>query len=327
MITQYSAVRQAEPINVINACDLPDTDPTQTWLVEGVWPNQAVGVLGGPPKSMKTWTALGLVLAVASGTRFLGTYAAIRGRVLIFPAEDGDAILKGRLLALCRSMDLKLEDLDLRIIRTARLNLCDPFQYEAFARLVAEEKPSLLVLDPFVRIFSGNEDDSAQVSRVLGLLRKLQREVGTSILLVHHFKKSGSGTGGAYLRGSGDIHAWGDTNLFIRRSGPSRSSLHIEHRGHATPDPFSIELSGDPLCLRRGEVQDELEVQGASVRDRILEVLAEHAEGLGRGHLREIIRIKNERLGETLDILAAEGVIEQKDRKWTLKDGSVPHDL
>ncbi len=37
------------------------------WLVDGLWGDGAVGVIGGAPKSCKTWLALEIAVAVASG--------------------------------------------------------------------------------------------------------------------------------------------------------------------------------------------------------------------------------------------------------------------
>jgi hypothetical protein len=50
-------------------------------------------------------------------------------------------------------------------------------------------------------------------------LRALQRECRVAIALVHHVRKNGSprGQDGQSLRGSGDLHAWGDSNLYLRR--------------------------------------------------------------------------------------------------------------
>ena len=59
------------------------------WLVEGLWPRQGVGLLGGTPKACKTWLALDLALSVATKTPVLGSYAVTkRGPVLLFAAED-----------------------------------------------------------------------------------------------------------------------------------------------------------------------------------------------------------------------------------------------
>jgi AAA domain len=57
------------------------------WLVEGLWSDQAVGILGGEPKCCKSFLALDLAVSVASGAPCLRHFAVQRtGPVLLFPA-------------------------------------------------------------------------------------------------------------------------------------------------------------------------------------------------------------------------------------------------
>ena len=44
-----------------------DTTVLTRWLVEGLWSDQAVGILGGEPKCCKSFLALDLAVSVASG--------------------------------------------------------------------------------------------------------------------------------------------------------------------------------------------------------------------------------------------------------------------
>jgi RecA-family ATPase len=47
------------------------TEPVSSqaaWLIEGLWSNEAVGIIGGEPKCGKSFLALDLAVAVASGT-------------------------------------------------------------------------------------------------------------------------------------------------------------------------------------------------------------------------------------------------------------------
>ena len=45
-----------------------DSAPLTHWLVQGLWSDQAVGILGGEPKCCKSFLALDLAVSVASGT-------------------------------------------------------------------------------------------------------------------------------------------------------------------------------------------------------------------------------------------------------------------
>src|SRR5262245_31307742 len=55
------------------------------WLVEGLWSEQAVGILGGEPKCCKSFLALDLAVGVASGvpclrhSRFVVPVRAVLG--------------------------------------------------------------------------------------------------------------------------------------------------------------------------------------------------------------------------------------------------------
>jgi hypothetical protein len=47
---------------------LAECPEQQRWLVDGLWSEEAVGIIGGEPKCCKSFLALDLATAVASGT-------------------------------------------------------------------------------------------------------------------------------------------------------------------------------------------------------------------------------------------------------------------
>src|SRR5439155_9206885 len=64
------------PFTVVRASDLQSTSAVSPpWLIEQLWSANAVGILGGAPKSLKTWMALEMAIAVASGSSCLGQFA------------------------------------------------------------------------------------------------------------------------------------------------------------------------------------------------------------------------------------------------------------
>jgi len=79
-------------------------------------------------------------------------------------------------------------------------------------------RPKLLVLDPFVRLHRIDENLSGEVAPLLAYLRELQRRFHVAV--VHHARKGGAKLrAGQALRGSSEFHAWGDSNLYLRRHG------------------------------------------------------------------------------------------------------------
>ena len=57
-------------------------------------------------------------------------------------------------------------------------------------------RPKLLVLDPLVRLHGIDENHAGEVAELLGYFRSLQRQLGISVLLVHHTRKN-AGDGAA----------------------------------------------------------------------------------------------------------------------------------
>lgn len=273
------------------------------WLVEGLWAQEAVGVIGGIPKAGKTWLALEMALAVASGQPCLGRFPVKNpGPVLVFCAEDGPRIVQQRVAGLAKARGVDFERLAVGWIDAASIWLDDPKQQQRLAQTVAKIKPRLLVLDPLVRLHRGDENSSSDIAAVLGYLRGLQREHHVAIVLVHHVRKSGAGQPGQALRGSGDLHAWGDSNLYLlQRDG--EPTLVAEHRAHPPPEPVVVRLQGDPPRLVLGGAVPTHRTD--PLEKRVLDAVS--ARPITRTALREQLGVRNETLGTTIDRLLTEG--------------------
>lgn len=304
---------------VVQAAQLAAAEIEQRWMIDSLWLRRAVGVIGGPPKTNKTYLALDIALSVASSTPALGRFAVHDpGPVLIYMAEDGEAAIKERLMALCRHRGLDLHAIPLYVITASTLRLDLPADQRRLLDVVAAYRPTLLVLDPLVRLHALNENDAGEISRLLGYLRELQRSRHCSLLLVHHTRKGGSGSG-QHLRGSGDIHAWVDSSLYL-----SRRARHItltpEHRSAACPEPISLTLlghdneTGGNAHLEVLDVPNPADAEQKQIEDKLLAEL--NAAPRSRAQLRQVLCVRNERLGHLLEQLAAQGRIVHADHLW-----------
>src|ERR1700722_18825169 len=93
-----------------------DSASLTQWLVQGLWSDQAVGILGGEPKCCKSFLALDLAVSVASGTPCLRRFAVRRtGPVLLFPAEDSLAVVRRRLEGICSAADVDFQSLPVEV--------------------------------------------------------------------------------------------------------------------------------------------------------------------------------------------------------------------
>lgn len=302
---------------VVQAAALAAAEIEERWMIDALWLRRAVGVIGGPPKTHKTYLALDLALSVASATPALGRFAVhAPGPVLIYMAEDAEAVIKERLIALCRHRGLALHAVPLYVITASTLRLDLPADQRRLLEVVAAYRPALLVLDPLVRLHALNENDAGEISRLLGYLRALQRARHCALLLVHHTRKGGAGAG-QHLRGSGDIHAWVDSSLYLSRRG-HQLTLTPEHRSAAAPDPISLALvsdgDGGNAHLEVLDAPSPAAAEQQQIEDRLMAAL--QAAPRSRAQLRQALCLRNERLGHLLEHLAAQGRIVHVDHRW-----------
>jgi len=294
---------------------LADAPEQRDWLVEGLWSEAAVGIIGGEPKCCKSFLALDLAVAVAAGTPCLGRFAVARpGRVLLYPAEDALHVVRRRLEGICAVAGIALPDLDVQVITAPSLRLDLEADRARLEETVATLTPRLLILDPFVRLHRIDENVSGEVAPLLAFLRELQRRHATAIAVVHHARKgAGAIRAGQALRGSSEFHAWGDSNLYLRRDTDDRIALTVEHRAAAAIPGITLELAqrNDALALRpvQADPQPNRSVQQDSVDQRITAVLTDAREPQPFSDLRASCRVRATTLYERLAAMIAAGII------------------
>jgi hypothetical protein len=313
----------ADILAIRRAADLDAEPPRPAWLIDSLWAERAVGLIGGEPKCCKSFLALELAVAVASATPCLGRFALqAPGPVLIFAAEDSLATVHQRLRGIAASHHVDLRALDLYLITAPSLRLDRSDDRQRLHNTVAHLRPRLLILDPFVRLHRIDENQVQEVAPLLAFLRQLERTFACSVCLVHHLRKGASHLrAGQALRGSSEFHAWGDSNLYLSRQ-RERLRLSVEHRAAASPDDLYLELPADddqPLALRivdeRGP-QPPTETRSAS--ERILHALAACSAPVAFPELRQLCRIRTVTLCDTLARLTTDGVVAKTDLGYRL---------
>ncbi|MGH8696173.1 MAG: AAA family ATPase [Burkholderiales bacterium] len=296
-----------------------DTPPPRRWLVESLWAERAVGILGGEPKCGKSLLALDLAVAVAAGTPCLRRFdVAERGRVLLYAAEDSLAVVRERLEGIVAAAGTRLGALDLFVITAPTLRLDTATDQDRLEETVRSARPRLLVLDPFVRLHAIDENLAGDVAPLLGYLRRLERLYACAVLLVHHVRKGAASLRpGQALRGSSELHAWGDSNLYLRRRADTLR-LSVEHRAAAGFDDLFLRLPepGHPLAL--AIVDDPPAAEPAdtpsttvTAHQRVYAALAAAAAPLALAELRQACRIRTSTLCSILNTLTAEGTIRK----------------
>jgi RecA-family ATPase len=314
------------PLPVEPAYRLADRAEDQRWLVTSLWSEQAVGIVGGEPKCCKSFLALDLAVAVAAGIPCLRRFAVPRaGRVLLYAAEDALHIVRRRLEGICAAVGVSLADLDIQVITAPSVRLDLDADRRALAETVASLQPRLLILDPFVRLHRIDENASGEVAPLLAFLRELQRRHAVAVLVVHHAKKgAGRARAGQALRGSSEFHAWGDSNLYLRRNGGPREgsdlTLTVEHRAAAAMPTVTLELAqrANALALEVIERRTPQTPAPSSVDERITAALTNVDRPLPFSELRARCRVRTATLYERLAALTAAGRLGRSDQGYHL---------
>lgn len=295
------------------------------WLVEGLWSERAVGIVGGEPKCCKSFLALDIAVAVATGTKCLRRFAVQQpGPVLLFAAEDALHVVRRRIESISKAADVDFGSLEIQVITAPTLRLDSAADQKRLTDTVEAVRPRLLVLDPFVRLHRIDENQSAEVAPLLAYLRTLERTYEVSVLLVHHAKKGGSHLrGGQALRGSSELHAWGDSMLYLRRSDDALL-LDVEHRAAEAMANVALELRGpdDVLALQIVDRAPESEpALPPSTIDRVVEALSASPTPLTQRELRSACRLRSSSLVDALRAMERDGHIVRSENGYALAEG------
>jgi hypothetical protein len=307
---------------VQQASQLESNGPQIRWLVQDLWTDQAVGILGGEPKCCKSFLALDLAVSVASGAPCLRQFPVRRsGPVLLFPAEDSLAVVRQRLEGIAVAAQVPFGSLPVQVITAPSLRLDTESDRQRLAQTVQQQCPVLLILDPLIRLHRVDENDATQIAALLSYLRELQRKFQLAVLLVHHARKdSQASRPGQALRGSSELHGWGDSNLYMRRKG-SQLTLSTEHRAAPSQDHIPLQLteSDSVVALR---VVDRLTAQPETPltpTERVRQALAQLQEPIPVQQLQKLCGIRTATICSVLAELSAAGQVVRQAGGYQLK--------
>jgi len=307
-----------DPLPVVRVDQIPRQENAQRWLVDGLWGHSSVGLIGGAPKCSKTWLGLDLALSVATGTACLGRYAVPRpGPVLVYLAEDALAVVRERVEGMARHRGLDLTGVDIHVITAPSLRLDRPPHRHRLLETARRLRPRLLLLDPLVRLHGVDENNAGEVAGLLAYFRLLQRQLDLSVILVHHTRKNAAGgvAAGQGLRGSSDLHAFGDSNLYLRRV-RERLVLLSEHRAAPASPAVTLELvAGDATTTHLEVVAERQGDRQGNLQEQIFACLVP-GQAWSRAKLRERLSVQNQRLGEALETLERAGKIRRSPAGW-----------
>ena len=203
-------------LNIESWDDIED-EPVE-WLIDNVLPRKAFCALYGPPGSYKSFVALDIAEAVATGRPWMGREVQAAGAVLYIAGEGFGGI--GARIKACKLHNRTQAGAEIYVIRAA-INMRS--SAEDFDLLVASIKDlmeksgvqfELVQIDTLARAFGGgNENNSEDMGAFIHNAGRIQRMLGCAMMVLHHSGKDAT----KGLRGHSSLLGAVDTQLELMK--------------------------------------------------------------------------------------------------------------
>lgn len=246
------------------------------WILDPLLRRGELAFLYGAPKSGKTFLAVDMLMAVATGGNWCGQrYVGHQPLNVVLAIGEGHHGLKGRI----ESALIKWETTTAAIGDKLRIVPIVPQLYpdapnpqknaERFIEAVMNSpvRPDLVVIDTYARaILGADENSNKDASLILDTLQVIQESLRCAILVIHHANK-----GMGELRGASAILGGADIVLKCSRDGSMRK-LEVEFAKDIPEQPpvmFSLFPAKETGSVYVVWNEDD-PISGGSLDDRML---------------------------------------------------------
>lgn len=218
----------------------PDDDDAEDWIIRDLIPRGEPFLFGGAWKGGKTWTAIALVLSIATGRPFLGFENTLGrpGRVLLIALEDGRRRVRKRLWQVARGLGVRPDDPVIKEhLRISDHIIRIPGDKATIAKFVSEQKrwsPDVILIDSLTRAMTGSQNDIRDATAFTAAWREMGIEIGCASGFLHHTNKpaqQATKRGAAppnpinTMRGSGELLAAPRNLIVMERLGADDSKV------------------------------------------------------------------------------------------------------
>ena len=193
--------------------------PPRPWVVRDYLMRGAVTVVSGPGSAGKSSLMVAWCCAMGLGQHFSRFRPSAPLKVGTYNVEDDCAEQMRRFSASLRQFDrtpfdvmenvtiLGPENVGALLALDANGQVLLKTQVmEELERYIEEERPDVLILDPFVELHGAEENDNTAVRRVLAWFRGLAGKYSMALCILHHARKGGTTPGDPdSLRGASAI--------------------------------------------------------------------------------------------------------------------------
>jgi hypothetical protein len=308
------------------------------WMIEGVWQRTSHGMIAGEPKTYKSVIATDMAVAVASGQPFLGKYKVKhQGPVMYIQEENSPWLVKDRIEKIAyargvlegqveqvspRKFNVKMPpQLPLYFLNNMGFDFTNQEDRKFLEESIQQIRPVLIIFDPlYLMLGDKDESSSKDIRPVLNWLLYLRYQYKTSVIIIHHWNKSGkSERGGQRMLGSVLFHGWVESAMYTKIIDEQSHQIEVERefRSFSKPNNLNITFNfGEPGDNSyEAVINTEAKVSLNQVGNRLGEINRTTAKELAVD-----MGIPTQKVKQRLDQLVKQGKATVSGEIYTIKE-------
>ena len=300
-------------IETFTANDLQHLDfPPVQFAVDG-YIAEGLTLLAGKPKIGKSWMALDLAMAIATGDVALGSSQCKQGTVLYCALEDNQRRLQRRIRQRYGDKDIWSKAFHI----TTQLPRLNNGGLERLEEWIHDNNPALVIIDTFVcvRPNSFRQNGYDAVYAALSPLQALAVELGVCILVIHHLRKMVGDDPLDMISGTTGLTGAVDTALVLHRGG---NGVTLYGRGREIEEiDMAVEFDQGGWKIL-GETS---EVRRSEERNAIIKALKRSSKPLTPTEVATALDADMKNIKQLLHKMAIAGEVRKVSRgKYTLPE-------
>lgn len=297
-------IKTKKKIHYMTAQELLSADLPPVEYIVDVIISKGLVILSAKSKIGKSWFALDLAIAVASGADFLG-FNTTQGEVLYIDLENSKALTQQRLVRLLNGAEAPR---GLTIVNDYS-TMNDTFLEDIVEYLEQNPKVSLVIVDVFQKIKkakSNNKADYDDIYENFTPLKELAEKYGISLILVMHDRKmTDLSDPFANVLGSTAIMGASDEMIVIHKKNRNDAEATLSITGRTVQEcEYSIRFN-KPIC-KWEMLGDAAEIQEKREREEF------YNNPLVRTIIRLVDTHSGEYTGKVSEIIAAAPYFRQR---------------
>ena len=223
--------------------------PTEYWGDKFIFQRARVLMIGKPKIGKSHWLGA-FATAACTGTEFMGKSFPRPLKVMWLQAEIIEAYITERVNLYLTPYETQSEYIDAlgeNLIVSGRLrkNLLKDSDIDMVSEEIAFHKPDIVMLDPFINFFDGEENSNADIHKLLGRVDRLIELHNVCFIIAHHTGKDRQDDMSFMSARGGSVFAgWFDSGIKLLGEKPN-VTLFYEARNAREPESHAAYFNFD----------------------------------------------------------------------------------